>query len=115
MQLPPNGYPLGLGSISAGLDAGSSLMLTGAAGTYILKQVSKGQYQAMLGSAVVGPNIPVGTYTVSGTGGKDVGAFSASVAVASHLTISNKTALATIDETQPLTVTWTAVWRATTF
>jgi uncharacterized protein (TIGR03437 family) len=107
MDLPNTGLPLGLGAVSAGLDAGSSLLLTGAAGTYTLKQITKGQYQAMLGSSVVGPNIPLGTYTVSGTGGKDVGAFSASVTVASHLAISNKSSLATVDETQPLTVTWT--------
>lgn len=114
-QLPPpgecmvlaNGYPYGLGSTGTGLDAGSTLMLTGAAGSYTLKQTSKGQYQVLFPSSVTGPNIPLGTYTVSGTGGKDIGAFSSTVTVASHLAISNKSSLAAIDPTQPVTVSWT--------
>jgi len=103
----PNSFPFGLGSVSAGLDAGASLTLSGAAGSFTLKQNSKGQYQALLGASATGPSIPLGTYTISGTGGKDAGAFSATITVASHLAISNKSSLATIDRTQPLTVTWT--------
>jgi uncharacterized protein (TIGR03437 family) len=101
------GYPNGLGSVGAGLDAGSSLMLTGAAGSHTLQQTSKGEYQASFGASVTGPDIPLGTYTISGTGGKDVGAFSATVTIASHLAIANKSALATVYTTQPLTVNWT--------
>ena len=104
-QFPPpgecmvltNSYPGGPGSTSTGLDAGS----------YTLKQTSKGQYQVLFPSSVTGPNIPLGTYTVSGTGGTDIGAFSTTVTVASHLAISNKSSLANIDPTQPLTVSWT--------
>jgi len=103
----PNSFPFGLGSISAGLDAGASLTLTGAAGSFTLKQTGKGQYQTLLGASATGPSIPLGTYTISGTGGKDAGAFSATVTVGSHLAISNKSSLATVDPTQPLTVTWT--------
>jgi uncharacterized protein (TIGR03437 family) len=103
----PSNVPFGLGSISAGLDAGASLALTGAAGSFKLQQNSKGQYQTLLGASATGPNIPLGTYTISGTGGQDAGAFSATVTVASHLAIANKSALATVDLTQPLTVTWT--------
>ena len=116
-QFPPMGECLvlpasigslyGLGSVGTGLDAGSSLMLTGAAGSYSLQNTNKGQYQALFGASAAGPNIPLGTYTISGTGGKDVGAFSATVTVAGHLAISNKSSLATVDRTQPLTVTWT--------
>ncbi len=107
VSLPGGGFPLGLGAMSTGLDAGSSLMLTGAAGTYTLTPVGKGHYQVMLGASATGANIPLGTYTVTGTGGKDVGAFSTTVTVASHLALSNKTSLAAVNETQPLTVTWT--------
>jgi uncharacterized protein (TIGR03437 family) len=114
-QFPPagecmvlsGGFPFGLGAVTAGLDAGSSLMLTGAAGSYTLQQTNQGQYQALFGAAAVGPNIPLGNYTISGTGGKDVGAFSATVTIASHLAISNKSSLATVNQTQPVTVTWT--------
>jgi hypothetical protein len=114
-QFPPLGecmvlsgaYPFGLGSVGAGLDAGSSLMLTGAAGSLTLKQTNKGEYQALFGTSVAGPNIPLGTYTISGTGGKDVGAFSATVTIANHLAISNKSSLAPVSLTQPLTVNWT--------
>ncbi len=106
-QILPNSFPFGLGGASAGLDAGSSLMLTGAAGSLTLKQNGTGQYEALFGSSIVGPNIPIGTYTISGSGGKDVGAFSSTITIASHLAISNKASLTTIDRTQPLTVTWT--------
>jgi uncharacterized protein (TIGR03437 family) len=114
-QFPPAGeclilpgtFPSGLGSVSTGLDAGASLMLTGAAGSFTLKSVGQGQYQTSLGTSAGGPNIPLGTYTISGTGGSAAGAFSATVTIASHLAISNKASLASIDRTQPLTVTWT--------
>ena len=56
------GFPYGLGSMGAGLDAGFSLMLTGAAGTHTLQQTSKGEYQASFGASVTGPDVPLGTY-----------------------------------------------------
>lgn len=116
-QLPPAGVCValphnvssGLGATSAGLDAGPSLSLIGAAGPVTLKEIfdRKGQYHGVFASSVIGPNVPSGSYTISGSGGKDVGAFSAVMTVGSHLAISNKSSLATIDRTQPLTVTWT--------
>jgi uncharacterized protein (TIGR03437 family) len=102
----PHRYPSGLGTVSAGLDAGGSLLLTGPAGAFTLKQTVKGHYHALFPSSNIGPNIPLGTYTISGPGGKDVGAFSATISVGSHLSISNKSSLATVDRTQPLTLTW---------
>ena len=103
----PHSPPSGLGSVSAGLDAGASLLLTGAAGSFTLNQTAKGHYRVLFGSSMTGPNIPLGTYTIIGSGGKDVGAFSATISVGSHLAISNKASLATVDRTKPLTVTWT--------
>lgn len=103
----PNSVPYGLGSIGAGLDAGASLALSGAADSLTLKQTSHGQYQAAFGASAAGPNVPLGAYTISGSGGKDIGAFSATITIASHLAISNKSSLASVDPTQPLTVTWT--------
>jgi len=103
----PSGIPHGLGAVGAGLDAGASLSLVGAPGSFTLKAISKGWYQASFGSSVTGQSIPLGPYTISGSGGKDVGAFSATVTVASHPVISNKSSLATVIRTQPVTVTWT--------
>lgn len=106
--VPPGSYPSALGSASAGLDAGASLLLTGAAGSSVLKlSNTKGQYYALFGSSLTGPNIPLGAYTISGSGGKDVGAFSATISVGNHLAISNKSSLSTVNRTKPLTVTWT--------
>jgi uncharacterized protein (TIGR03437 family) len=104
--LPPN-YPSGLEVARTGLDAGASLLLTGAAGSFALKQSPQGEYHALFGSSMTGASIPLGAYTISGTGGKDVGAFSASITVGSHLAISNKASLATVDRTKPLVVNWT--------
>ncbi len=103
----PGSYPSGLGSVSTGLDAGASLTLTGAAGTLTLTQFGAGQYQVSSGPSFAGPNIPLGTYTIGGTGGRDIGAFSGTLTVASHLALSNKSSLAAVDRTKPLTVTWT--------
>src|SRR5579863_4319532 len=103
----PNSFPFGLGSTSAGLDAGASLSLTGAAGSLTLTPAGSGRYETSFTAPANGPNIPLGPYTVSGTGGKGAGAFSATVTVGGHLAISNKSSLATINRAQPLTVTWT--------
>ncbi len=103
----PNSVPYGLGSIGAGLDAGASLALTGAAGSLTLKQSGSGQYQVPFGASVAGPNVPLGAYTINGSGGEDVGAFSATITVASHLAFSNKSSLVGVNPAQPLTVTWT--------
>ena len=59
------------------------------------------------GSSVTGPDVPLGSYTLSGTGGADVGAFSATITIGGHLAISNKSALNAVDPAQPFTVTWT--------
>jgi hypothetical protein len=103
----PSGVPHGLGAVSTGLDAGVSLSLVGVPGSFTLKATSKGWYQVSFGSSITGRSIPLGPYTISGSGGKDVGAFSATITVASHPAISNKPSLATVIRTQPLTVTWT--------
>jgi hypothetical protein len=103
----PATFSLGLGAASQSLDAGASLSLTGAAGSLTLQQTSKGLYQVVFGSSIAGPDVPLGAYTIAGTGGKDVGAFSTTVTVGSRLAISNKSALASVNRTKPLTVTWT--------
>lgn len=105
----PQDITSGLGAVSAGLDAGPALSLTGAAGSMTMNEAydREGQYHASFPSSVTGPDVPAGSYAISGTGGKDVGAFSATISVGSPIAISNKVALTTVDRTQPLTLTWT--------
>lgn len=82
--IPVGGFSPGLGAVGAGLDAGSSLLLTGASATLTLLKNSAGLYHAIFNSSILGPNIPLGSYTIRGLGGKDVGAFSATLTVGSH-------------------------------
>ena len=87
-------------------DAGAALTFRGPLGTRGMQRVSTGQYQAALGSGYANASVPVGAYSISGTGGVDVGAFSASLNIVSPLTWTNKPAIAIIDRSRPLTVTW---------
>jgi uncharacterized protein (TIGR03437 family) len=105
----PHSAPFGPGAGSAGLDAGQTLSITGAGGSVTLTPLSgkKGQYHGAFAASVSGPNVPLGSYTVNGTGGTDIGRFSATIGITSHIALANKTALTTIDRTLPLTVTWT--------
>jgi hypothetical protein len=102
----PNSFPSGH-PLLGGADAGTSLSLTGAGGSLTLNQSGPGTYRAYFGASVSTQELPLGAYTISGTGGKDAGAFSVTLTVASHLAISSPSALAAVDRTQPLTVTWT--------
>lgn len=88
------------------LDAGATLTVEGPTGRKIMTRISNGQYQTMLGDGVSKNNTTPGSYTVSGTGGKDIGAFSASLNIASSLVWTNKSAVANVDRTRSLTVTW---------
>ncbi|HME09995.1 MAG TPA: hypothetical protein VKG25_23255 [Bryobacteraceae bacterium] len=97
--------PLGSTS-SQGLDAGSSLALSGPAGAYTLMQRDTGQYQVMFGSTPTGPNLPPGTYAITSSGGRDIEAFSASLTVSGNILWSNKAAISAVDRSQPLTITW---------
>jgi uncharacterized protein (TIGR03437 family) len=89
-----------------GLDAGSSLALSGPAGSWTLAPSRAGQYQVLFGATPIGPNLPTGTYTITGAGGHDVMAFSAALNVGGSVLWTNKAAVSTIDRSQPLTVTW---------
>jgi len=88
------------------LDAGSSLALSGSAGSWTLAANRTGQYQAVFGSVPTGPNVPPGTYAISGPGGHDVPAFSATLKVGGNIVWTNKAAASSINRSQPLTVTW---------
>jgi hypothetical protein len=66
-----------------------------------------GEYQTLFGSAPSGRDLPPGSYRVTGSGGRDVSAFSASLNVGGNVLWTNKAAISTVDRGQPLTVTWT--------
>jgi uncharacterized protein (TIGR03437 family) len=99
--LPPSPF-----RSAQGLDAGSSLALSGPAGSWTLLPSRAGQYQAIFGSTPAGPNLPVGTYALTGAGGHDLPAFSATLNVGGNILWTNQAGITTVDRTQPLTVTW---------
>ena len=78
------------GWTGGGLDAGSSLGLSGPAGSWTLAPTRTGEYQVLFGSSPSGPNLPVGTYAVASAGGKDLSAFSASLNVGGNISWTNK-------------------------
>jgi len=98
------------------LDAGAQVTLNGpnASNTVIPRQ-SDGSYGATLYStglsgvgATGSPTLAQGTYTLAGTGGADVGAFSASVNLPGDFVWTNENSLANpIPRASPLTLTWT--------
>jgi hypothetical protein len=89
-----------------GLDAGSSLALSGQAGAWALAPIRTGQYQVLFGSVPTGPNLPPGAYTIAGSGGPDVPNFSATLNVGGNIVWTNKVAVSAIDRSQPLTIAW---------
>lgn len=92
--------------ISKGLDAGSSLALSGQAGAWTLTSSHTGQYQVAFGNAPTGQNVAPGTYIITSTGGSDLKAFSATLKIAADIAWTNKAGISTIDRSQPLTVNW---------
>ena len=90
------------------LDAGASLSLTGPGGAWTLKAAKPGQYQAAIGPESTAGSAAPGTYTMAGSGGRDVGAFSTTVNLPTAPVILNKSAFAAVDPSLPLNVTWSA-------
>ena len=83
------------------LDAGYALTVTGPNGTKQLPKVTSGNtigYYASLGSNSSGEQLYLspGSYTLSGPGGPDVGAFSQNLTVPASLTWTNRDSVSTI-------------------
>jgi uncharacterized protein (TIGR03437 family) len=103
-------YPIiGGGPLTiTGLDAGS-ITVTGPTGPAVAMPTQlgiKGQYGAILAASGIPPS--GGTFTFKGTGGADVGAFTATAIMSNPLfNWTNQSAASTVDRTQGLTVTWT--------
>jgi len=114
--LPPAGtctvtgeWPFNLpnwGASSRTLNAGSQLLLTGPVGTRTLTGTSAREYQVNLGPGFVDARLPLGTYSLRGAGGPEVGAFTATLAGGATLQWTNKAAISAVDRSQPLVVNW---------
>ncbi|MEK7405972.1 MAG: hypothetical protein AAB225_12760 [Acidobacteriota bacterium] len=101
----------------APLDAGAQLTLNGpnAANKAVPRQPQDLTYSAELYSSGLGglggsgtPTLVQGTYTISGTGGRDIGAFTARVDLPGDFVWSNQDSLSDpIPRGSPLTITWT--------
>ncbi len=100
-----------------GLDAGASLSVSGPKGVKAIPAVagSKGSYSATLGGGgnpITGGGLPdyldaAGNYTVTGTGGADVGGFTTTLTIPAVFTWANKDSISSVTRSQDLTVTWT--------
>ena len=95
-----------VGRSANGLNAGTSLALSGQAGSWTLKPSRTGQYQVLFGNSPIGPNLPPGTYAITGNGGPGLNAFNVTLDVGGNVVWTNKAAINNIDRSQALTVTW---------
>jgi uncharacterized protein (TIGR03437 family) len=88
------------------MDAGTSLTVDGPLGRKTMVKFSNGQYLAVLGVGSTRANTLPGFYTITGTGGKDLGPFSTSLNITSSLVWTNKSSVTAVDRSRPLTLTW---------
>jgi uncharacterized protein (TIGR03437 family) len=100
-------------TIAGTLDAGAQLTVTGGAGgaSGALTQSGSNPYMGLLGGILSGATLPPpfldgGPFTISGPGGKDVGAFKTTVALSTSINWPSPPT--TINRASPLNVTWTA-------
>ncbi len=103
-------YPVGgidPGSPNAFLDAGAKLSL---AGTNLLPGFGLTQVASVLGPAYNGPpgagTLTNTNYTLTGTGGTQMGPFNVSTVFPASFTPTNWNGITFIDRTQPLTLSW---------
>ena len=99
---------------SVSLDAGPTLTVKGPSGTRTITGITVamvGEYYAgvKFGNATPGNFYDPGHYTVTGTGGKDVGAFTGSIDVPSapFLWTNMPSVTAPLDRSKDLTINWT--------
>ena len=90
-----------------GLDAGASIGLTGP-NSFSTQLTPLAQLKGFYSAAVMGdPFAAGGTYTFTGTGGADVGAFNALLTKSPALTWTNASSITTVHESQGQLITWT--------
>jgi uncharacterized protein (TIGR03437 family) len=100
------------------LDAGAAISVSGPDGTKQITPVappypaSVGNYYTELGGPEPNPQPPLplylvpGSYTIAGTGGKNVGPFTANVTMATPLTWINQSNVTIVTRTAGITVSW---------
>jgi uncharacterized protein (TIGR03437 family) len=90
------------------LDAGTSIAVTSSGRNRMLLKTEEGGYAAKLGDATAGNYLDPGVYTVTGTGGADIGGFTAAVTVPPPLVWTNPPANNTlVARANGMTVNWT--------
>lgn len=106
------------GLTGASLDAGEKLTVTVPGGTSIDiprtdEEATTGPYGALLGGVMpIGeepmppPVLNGGTYTIKGTGGKDVGAFSVNLEIPKPVTWTNRADITEVDRAAGVTLNW---------
>jgi uncharacterized protein (TIGR03437 family) len=87
------------------LDAGTTLTLTGPNTSITLTKSAQPLGPFYSGS--ISSITPGGTYTLSGTGGSQVGPFTIAAQFPISFTVTNMRSLTTVNRTQPLTINWT--------
>jgi len=107
---------MSFGVAPTSLDAGAQVTLNGpqASNIAVPRQADNSYNATLYSSGIQGyggsgkPTLVQGTYTLSGTGGADVGAFSASVDLPGDFVWTNQQTLPpSIPRSSPLTITWT--------
>ena len=88
------------------LDAGRSLAASGPAGNSTAAKLRGGDYRALFPAGTNTGGLPAGNYTVTGSGGVDIGAFSANLSLPAALHWTNQAQISTINRLTDLTVTW---------
>jgi hypothetical protein len=96
---------------TSGLDAGTSLALSGPGGTSatLIQNLIPGQTAGTYGALLQASAFPAsgGAFTVSsGNGGADVGGFSASVNLPGSFTWTNQSSISAVSSSTGVTVTW---------
>ena len=93
------------------LDAGTPLRVVGPAGERLLpRRTNSGGgigYGENVGSGFLANYLEVGSYTISGPGGPDIGAFTGTLNVPTELVWTNRPALESVTRSAGVTVTWT--------
>jgi uncharacterized protein (TIGR03437 family) len=90
------------------LDAGASLAISSSGRNRTLPKTPPGSYEARLGDTSAGNYFDPGVYTITGTGGRDVGSFTTSITVPQPLVWTNPPVNNTpVVRANGLTVNWT--------
>ena len=91
------------------LDAGASLPVSGPGlpANTVLGKIALANGPIYSFTPAAGALVDGGTYTLTGSGGADVGPFSVSSTLPTSFSATNLASITTIDRSQPLTITWT--------